>query len=110
VRRVRVLLPLLAAVCAAPCAAQTSSSYFAIVDLDRDGRVSLAEFHERMSWAFRQMDRNSDGVLALDEQLVPGAPVLTIEEHHRRLTVQFKRQDKDHDGWLSRREFLAPPA
>ncbi len=108
--RIRGLALLLALVFAAPCAAQSSSSYFEAVDLDHDGRISLAEFQERMSWAFRQMDRDGDGLLAPGEQLVPGAPALTIEEHHRRLAAQFRRQDKNRDGWLSKREFLAPPA
>lgn len=93
-----------------PCLAQSQSSYFDAVDIDRDGRVSLPEFLERMSWAFRQMDRNADQVLSPDEQLVPDAPTLTLAEHHRRLGEQFRRQDKNKDGWLSPREFLAPPA
>ena len=89
--------------------AQSSSDYFAVVDLDSDGRVSLEEFQERMGWAFRQMDRNADGVLSPDEQLVAHAPTLTLSEHRHRLAELFARQDKDRDGWLSRREFLAPP-
>ncbi|MFA6985983.1 MAG: hypothetical protein WC213_07225 [Arenimonas sp.] len=93
-----------------PCLAQSQSSYFDAVDTDHDGRISLSEFVERMSWAFRQMDRNADQVLSPDEQLVPNAPTLTLAEHHRRLGDQFRRQDKNKDGWLSPREFLAPPA
>jgi len=92
-----------------PAYAQTQSSYFNAVDTDRDGRISLAEFQERMSWAFHQMDRNRDQVLSPDEQLVPNAPTLTLAEHHRRLAEQFRRQDKNKDGSLSPREFLAPP-
>jgi Ca2+-binding EF-hand superfamily protein len=100
---------LLALLLGRPAAAQSSSDYFAVVDLDADGRVSLEEFQERMGWAFRQMDRNADGVLSPDEQLVAHAATLTLAEHRRRLAEQFHRQDKNHDGWLSRREFLAPP-
>jgi Ca2+-binding EF-hand superfamily protein len=92
-----------------PAYAQTQSSYFDAVDTDRDGRISLGEFQERMSWAFHQMDRNRDQVLSPDEQLVPNAPTLTLAEHHRRLAEQFRRQDKNKDGSLSPREFLAPP-
>ena len=89
--------------------AQSSGSYFSVVDLDGDGRISLAEYQERMSWAFRQMDRNADGVLTPDEQLVPNAMTLTLSEHRRRLAEQYARQDANKDGSLSRAEFLAPP-
>ena len=95
---------------AAPCTAQSSSSYFELVDLDRDGRISLAEFQERLSWAFRQMDRNADQVLSPDEQLVANSPTLSLAELQQRLTAQYQRQDRNKDGWLSPREFLAPPA
>ena len=36
--------------------AQSGADYFSVVDTDGNGRVSLPEFLERMSWAFRQMD------------------------------------------------------
>ena len=107
--RLQCCMALLALPLAGATMAQSSADYFAVVDLDSDGRVSLAEFQERMGWAFRQMDRNADGVLSPDEQLVAKAPRLTLSEHRRRLAEQFGRQDKNHDGWLSRREFLAPP-
>ena len=107
------LASLLALCCAlpaaGPCAAQSRSSYFDAVDTDHDGRVSLAEFQERMSWAFRQMDRNGDQVLSPQEQLVPNAPELTLAELRQRQAEQFRRQDKNRDGSLSEREFLAPP-
>ena len=90
--------------------AQGRGTYFDVVDTDHDGRVSHDEFIERMSWAFRQMDRNADQVLSTDEQLVPNAPVVTLAQLHERLTAQFRRQDRNRDGWLSAAEFLAPPA
>ena len=93
----------------ASAVAQSRSSYFNAVDTDHDGRISLAEFQERMSWAFRQMDRNGDNVLTPDEQLVPNAPTLTLAELHSRLAAQYRRQDRNKDGWLSPAEFLAPP-
>lgn len=101
---------LLALGCALTSAAQSRSSYFDAVDTDQDGRISLAEFQERMSWAFRQMDRNGDQVLSPQEQLVPNAPELTLVELRQRQAQQFRRQDKNRDGSLSESEFLAPPA
>lgn len=89
--------------------AQSRDGYFAAADRDRDGRLSLAEFQEWMSYAFRQMDRNRDDVLAPEEQHVPNAVRLTLEELHARQAEQFRRQDKNHDGFLSQQEFLAPP-
>jgi len=89
--------------------AQSGGSYFAIVDLDHDGRISLSEYIERFSYAFRQMDKNRDNVVDESEQLVAGAPRLTLAQLHAQLTAQFHRQDKNHDGTLSPREFLAPP-
>jgi len=88
--------------------AQSGASYFDIVDLDHDGRISLDEYIERFSYAFRQMDKNRDGVVDEYEQEVPG-PRLTLAQLHAQLTAQFHRQDKNHDGSLSPREFLAPP-
>jgi len=99
------LLLLLAMV--SPAAAQ--GDYFTRVDLDGDGRVSLPEFLERMSFAFRQMDGNRNDVLEPGEQHIPDAPTITLAEHHERFTAQFRRQDANGDGFLSREELLAPP-
>jgi len=93
----------------ATVAQHTAGSYFSAADLDRDQQLSLNEYQEWMSYAFRRMDSNNDGVLEPDEQLVPNAPRLTIAQHHARLAEQFKRQDSNGDGGLSQREFLAPP-
>jgi len=90
-------------------AAQTRSDYFAAADTDHDGRLSLAEFQDWMSYAFRRLDRNGDQVLDPDEQAVPGAGRLTLDELHARQAGQFRRQDKNGDGYLSAAEFLAPP-
>ncbi len=89
--------------------AQSRASYFDAADTDHDGELSLPEFQEWMSFAFRQMDKNHDDVIEDDEQLVPNAPRLALEELHERQAEQFKRQDKNHDGFLSQKEFLAPP-
>ena len=90
--------------------AQSGNDYFSVVDTGHDGRISLAEYLERFSWAFHQMDANNDGVLEPVEQPVKGGARLTLVEHQARLTAQFRKQDANHDGSLSRREFLAPPA
>ena len=86
-----------------------ASDYFSVVDLDADGRVSLAEFLERMGFAFGQMDLDGNDVLEPHEQHVPDAPRITRAEHEARFTAQFRRQDADGDGYLSRAELLAPP-
>jgi Ca2+-binding EF-hand superfamily protein len=102
-------IALLLAFVPALSSAQSGGSYFGIVDLDHDGRISLAEYIERFSYAFRQMDRNHDGMVEESEQEVPSAPRMTLAQLHAQLTEQFHRQDKNHDGSLSPREFLAPP-
>jgi len=106
---VKAFAALLLAVLPTLASAQSGASYFDIVDLDHDGRISLDEYLERFSYAFRQMDKNHDGVVEESEQEIPGAPRMTLAQLHAQLTEQFHRQDKNHDGALSPREFLAPP-
>jgi len=103
----RASLALLALLLAAPAVA--TDGYFSQVDSDADGRVSLPEFLERMSFAFRQMDKNLNDVLEPGEQHIPNAPTITLAEHHERFTAQFHRQDADGDAHLSPEELLAPP-
>lgn len=86
-----------------------ADDYFSKVDRDGDGRVSLPEFLERMSFAFRQMDVDRNDVLDPHEQHIPDAPRITLAQHHERFTAQFRRQDVDRDGFLSATELLAPP-
>jgi Ca2+-binding EF-hand superfamily protein len=86
-----------------------ADDYFSRVDLDGDGRVSRSEFLERMSFAFRQMDVDGDGVLQPHEQHVPNARTITLAQLHARFGAQFDRQDTDGDGYLGRRELSAPP-
>ncbi|MFY2765457.1 hypothetical protein [Arenimonas sp. MALMAid1274] len=107
-RRALAWIALVVFACAGPAWAQ-SDDYFTRVDLDGDGRVSLQEFLERMSFAFRQMDTNLNDVLEPGEQHIPNAKPLTLAEHHERFTAQFRRQDGNADGYLSRTELLAPP-
>ena len=92
-----------------PTYAQTQSDYLNSFDADGDKRVSLSEFQKAMSWAFEQMDKNADGVLSPEEQLIPKAKTFSLKEHHDRLAVQFGKQDRNHDGYLSAKELAAPP-
>jgi Ca2+-binding EF-hand superfamily protein len=101
----------LAALLPATATAQVlaSGDYLARMDTDGDGRVSLAEYQDWLSYAFDAMDRNRDGVLTADE--LPGgkgAPV-TRAEHRARLADAFRRQDRNGDGFLDARELAAPP-
>ncbi|MEL1265821.1 hypothetical protein [Pseudoxanthomonas putridarboris] len=86
-----------------------TSDYLARMDTDGDGRVSLAEYQQWMSYAFDRMDRNKDGVLGTDE--LPGGKgkPITREAHLAQLAERFKRQDADGDGFLSEKELAAPP-
>lgn len=90
--------------------AGSGSSYFDVVDTDRNSKITLEEYLDRFTFAFRKMDSNHDSILQPREQLVPNGPTVTLLELKHRLEKQFHRQDKDKDGWLSAREFLAPPA
>lgn len=90
-------------------AAAQHDDYFSRVDEDGDGRVSLHEFLERMSFGFRQMDVDGNDVLEPHEQHIPDAPTITLAQHHERFTAQFRRQDANGDGFLSPAELLAPP-
>ncbi len=89
--------------------AQNQNDYLKSFDLDGDKRVSLSEFQKAMSWAFEQMDKNADGILSPDEQLVPKAKTFTLKEHHDRLAIQFGKQDRNKDGFLNAKELAAPP-
>ena len=59
-------------VCALPMMAnaqvQRTGDYASKMDADRDGRVSLAEYQDWLSYAFHGMDRDRDGVLSAAEQ------------------------------------------
>jgi hypothetical protein len=89
--------------------AQSQADFVARMDADGDRRVSLAEYTEHLSYAFRRMDADGNGVLEPGEQLVPNAKRLTLAEHHANLAAQFGRQDANQDGYLTAPELAAPP-
>jgi hypothetical protein len=98
------LLPL-----AAAAQVTGTDDYLAMMDADRDGRVSLPEYQDWLSYAFDGMDRDRDGVLAAAE--LPGGrgQPLTRIAHRERLALRFGRQDANRDGFLDARELAAPP-
>lgn len=88
---------------------QAAGDYLARMDADDDGRVSLAEYQDWLSYAFDAMDRNRDGVLAPAE--LPGGKGASVTRagHRARLAAAFNRQDGNRDGFLDARELAAPP-
>ncbi|MFD0320426.1 EF-hand domain-containing protein [Lysobacter gummosus] len=101
--------------CPALCAAQAVTStgdYLARIDGDGDGRISLSEYQDWLSYAFDAMDANRDGVLDAQEQPASGRgarATLTREQHRQTLAERFRKQDRNHDGWLDARELASPP-
>ena len=99
--------------CALPSMAsaqvQRTGDYLSKMDADRDGRVSLAEYQDWLSYAFDAMDRNRDGVLSPAEQRGGRGAALTIAEHRARIAERFRKQDANRDGFLSAKELAAPP-
>ena len=85
-----------------------TGEYLSKMDADGDGRVSLAEYQDWMSYAFDGMDRNADGVLTADE--LPGGKgkPITREAYRAQLAERFRKQDTNHDGYLSAKELAAP--
>ena len=86
-----------------------SAEYLARMDTDTDGRVSLVEYQDWLSYAFDRMDADGDGVLAPGEQPGGRGRPVTREAHRARLADAFRRQDANRDGTLSATELAAPP-
>lgn len=108
--------PLAFVLCLLPAlaAAQVSSTgdYLSRMDADGDGRISLVEYQDWLSYAFDAMDLNRDGVLDAQEQPAGGRgarTALTREQHRQALAERFRKQDRNHDGWLDARELASPP-
>jgi hypothetical protein len=105
--RLAVSLLLLSA--AASAQVTQTGDYLARMDADGDGRVSLAEYQDWMSYAFDGMDVDGDGVLSPAEQPGGKGKSLSRAEHRARLAERFRRQDGNGDGFLDARELAAPP-
>ena len=96
---------------ATPSLAQVraSTDYLVRMDVDHDGRVSLVEYQDWLSYAFDAMDHDHDGTLVPGEQPGGRGKPVTREQHRARLADAFRRQDTNHDGSLSAVELAAPP-
>ena len=94
---------------ALPAQVTATGDYLQRMDTDADGRVSLLEYQDWLSYAFDNMDRNRDGLLAPEEQPGGRGKPLTREAHRARLAETFKRQDRNRDDALDARELAAPP-
>ncbi|WP_149195437.1 hypothetical protein [Luteimonas suaedae] len=86
-----------------------TGEYLVRMDGDGDGRVSLAEYQDWMSYAFEAMDANGDGTLAADEQPGGKGKPIVRAQYRARLADRFNRQDLDRNGFLDARELAAPP-
>lgn len=110
--------PLLLATClfALPIVAtaqvNSTGDYLSRMDTDGDGKVSLVEYQDWLSYGFDAMDKNRNGVLEPDE-LPPGrrnaAAALTREQHRAQLAETFRKQDRNRNGSLDARELASPP-
>ncbi|MGN6152703.1 MAG: hypothetical protein ACTHOH_11970 [Lysobacteraceae bacterium] len=88
---------------------QRSGDYLGRMDVDGDGKVSVVEYQDWLSYAFDGMDRDHDGVLSAAEQPGGRGAPITRAEHRARLAERFRRQDVDRSGFLDAKELAAPP-
>ena len=88
---------------------QRTGDYLSKIDANGDGRVSLVEYQDWLTYAFDGMDRDRDGVLSAAEQPGGKGQPLTREQHRARLAERFRKQDANRDGFLNARELAAPP-
>jgi len=90
-------------------AVEETGDYLTRMDANNDGKVSLLEYQDWLSYAFDRMDANRDGTLAPEEQPGGTGAALTREAHRARVAETFKRQDRNRDGALDKKELAAPP-
>ncbi|KRD31351.1 hypothetical protein ASE35_15190 [Lysobacter sp. Root916] len=107
------LAPCLLALLPAFAAAQVRSTgdYLSRMDTDGDGKVSLLEYQDWLSYGFDAMDKDRNGVLDPNE-FPPGrrgGTALTREQHRAQLAETFRKQDRNRDGSLDARELASPP-
>ena len=88
---------------------QRTGDYLSKMDANGDGKVSLVEYQDWLTYAFDGMDRDRDGVLSAAEQPGGRGQPLTREQHRTRLAERFRKQDANRDGYLNARELAAPP-
>ncbi len=103
------VLPVLAVAQVSGSGMASTRDYLARMDRDGNGRVSLPEYQDWLSYAFDAMDRNRDGVLSAAEQPGGRGAPLTRTLHRERIAERFKRQDANRDGVLSAKELASPP-
>ncbi len=109
--RTAVVLALLSSLLPLSLSAQVrgTGDYLQRMDTDANGKVSLVEYQDWLSYAFDNMDRNRDGLLAPEEQPGGRGKPLTRDAHRTRLAEMFKRQDRNRDNALDAKELAAPP-
>jgi Ca2+-binding EF-hand superfamily protein len=87
----------------APVAAKVpvgfAGSPFEGADIDRDGKVSRAEFIAQRDRYFFKFDRNGDGVINMKDLRDPNNPRARAQ-----LEAFIKASDLNHDGSVSREE------
>ena len=109
--RTAVVLAMLSCLLPLSVSAQVrgTGDYLQRMDVDANGKVSLVEYQDWLSYAFDNMDRNRDGLLAPEEQPGGRGKPLTRDAHRTRLAEMFKRQDRNRDDALDAKELAAPP-
>lgn len=118
----------LACLSAGPALAIPGAPTFEAWDQNKDGRVTFSEFRVAMVAQFKQVDKNQDKIVTVDEALdmlpalVRGMAKPKVEEYIRwqdsnrdgKLSLaevlaycqtRFKNIDTNHDGYISQAEF-----